>query len=91
MPRTLVSTNASRPWRRDMRLVQRRRVQDRPRRPPCARATSDRSAIEPTTSVNGPGTTSSPTASRPALAQRAHQRFAEMPRTSGDENGHGGR
>ncbi len=52
-------------------------------------STMARSAIEPTSVVNGEGTMSMPMASCGPAGERAHQRLAEMARASGDQNPHG--
>ena len=52
-------------------------------------ATVARSTIEPTTSVNGEASTSSPTAGDFPGAQRAHQCLAKVAGTSRDEYLHG--
>ena len=56
---------------------------------PCMHAsTTARSAMEPTTFVNGERRMSTPTASCGPPAQRAHQRFAEVTRAAGDQDLH---
>ena len=55
--------------------------------PSHARSTTARSAIDPTTSVNGDGEDVEPTARAARRAQRSHQRLAEVTGRSGDEDG----
>ena len=73
--------------RADVRLVQRRRVDDRVDAASTAR-TSARSAIEPATSVYGEARMSSPTASIPSAAQRADQPLAQVAGAARDEDLH---
>jgi hypothetical protein len=74
--------------RRDMRLVQRRRVENRVR---AINAPRHAGAVNYRPDLVGerPGDDVEPDRFASHLAQRAHQRFAQMPRTAGDKNGHG--
>ena len=72
----------------DMRLVQRRRVQDRS--DPSHRARDDGAVGDRADDVRERrGEDVEPYRLATRRAKRAHQRFAEVARTSGDENGHG--
>ena len=83
MPRTFVSTNASRAWVATCGLCS-VAAWKTVSAPWMQRATQARSAIDPTSSVNGPATMSSPTASRPASRSvriSASPRCPELPVT----------
>ena len=87
VPSTFVSTNSSRPCVATCGLC---RVAAWRTAASAGQAARDKRPVgdRPDDVGEGPGNDVEPDGLAPCPAQRAHQRFAEMPRTSGDENGH---